>query len=184
MTVAEGLNEVKRIYALVVKRGQNIKRYSSKVRKEPDELDHQQEYIDGQRKSAEDLIERYLKIKEAIEASNLQEEVVYIPKSGKEIRVTVARALLYKQDRGAFEMLQNLYMSFSIQTHANQLNNYVQARAGKIPLTEEDLEKLDLVAHRFYDEKEIMQKLEDLDEFKAKLDVLLDASNHKTTITI
>ena len=184
MTVAEGLNELKRIYSLVMQRANNIRRYSSRCRKEPEEIDNQQDYINGQRQSAEDLIERYLKIKTAIQIANNTERIRYTATNGKQYDISVAEGLLWKQPDGIFMMRQNLLQSFNIQTAQNQIMTYLRSRQAGVSLSQDELEKLDWVPHRYYDERAVMDDIEGIAEFKTKLDYLLDASNHRTVITI
>ena len=182
MTVAEGLNEIKRVDNLLQKRVSNISLYSSKMRKEKDAIPGQQKYIDEQKQSAEDLLKRFVEVKTAIQRSNLETKIRYIPESGNPIEMTVAEALTFKQESGTYEMERKLYQAFSGRTGQNQIQNYLRARQGANQMEEEDLEKLDWVVYHFFDQKEVMQKLEDLDEFKIKLDVLIEASNHQAHI--
>ena len=53
---------------------------------------------------------------------------------------------------------------------------------GRLTLTEEALEKLDLIPHLFYDEKEKQEKLDELLELRSYIDRLIEKSNHQTKL--
>ncbi len=185
MTVAEGLSEIKRIVKILPLRNNNITRYCSKRTGEKDSIDKQEEYVKGQRQSAENLIERMMDIKEAIMASNLETTVTW-----KEDTMTVARAILFKSNVGGRltsvkRLYDALYRSFNTTTANAQIHEYASLEGySQQRLSDDAKAKLEMVPETYYDEREVQGKLENLIELESMLDALIDASNHKTQITI
>ena len=176
MTVAEAMEELK----LINKKFQNnielLKKYSSKAKKNDDSIEKQEEYVKGLIQSSKDLVSRYTKIKIEIQKSNLTSAIEF---KGKDY--SIAEALLLKQ--GLFDWKERLWNSISEKQAEFQINKLLEAM-GRLTLTEEALEKLDLIPHLFYDEKEKQEKLDDLLELRSYIDRLIEKSNHQTLITI
>ena len=185
MTVAEGLSEIKRIVKILPLRNNQITTYCSKRKDGKDSIEKQEEYVKEQRQSAEDLITRMMDIKEAIMASNLQTTVTW-----KDTTMSIARAILFKSNVGGRltsvkRLYEALYRSFNTTTANSQIHEYASLKSYNMrTLGDEEKEKLDIVPVTYYDEREIQVKLEDLIELESMLDALIDASNHKTEITI
>lgn len=185
MTVAEGLSEIKRIVKLLPRRNMNITRYCSKRKGSTDEIDHQRDYVNEQRQSAEDLIKRMVSIKINIMKSNLETTVTW-----KDKTMSVAEAILFKSNVGGRltsvkRLYDSLYNSFDTENADAQIEQYARLK-GYRPgmMTEEEQEKLEISPERYYNEREVQGKIEELIELAAMLDALIDSSNHKTTITV
>jgi hypothetical protein len=185
MTIAEGLSEIKRIVKLLPQRNENITEFCSKRKGTPDQIDKQQEYVRGQRQSAEDLIQRMVDIKLAIMRSNLDTYITW-----KDKTMSVAEAILFKSNvRGRLTsvktLYERLYESFNTTTAQHQIHEYASLKGYHLGrVGEEEQEKLDLVPERYYDEREVRQQLEDLIELESMLDALIDSANHSTRITV
>ena len=176
MTVAEALTELKRINKLSEKRCQNIARYSSKKRGELDEVEGQKKWIAAQYQSAKDLIERWTKIKLAMNASNLK---IIIEFEGS--KFSVAEAILFKQQ--LYEMKNNLLNSFTPDQGNFQIRTHM-GNIGRLDLTEEELMAINMVPELMYDEAEMIKEKEDLLNLYSFIDALIEKSNHNTIITI
>jgi len=175
MTVAEALTELKRIVKLSTKRNQNIRRYSSKKRGEMDEITGQKEWIEAQYQSAKDLIERWTKIKLALNDSNLRTIIEF---EGE--KFSVAEAILFKQQ--LYEMKNNLLNSFTPDTGLDQIRTHMGSL--RPDLTEEEMKGANLVPELMYDEAEMIKAKEDLLSLYSFIDALIEQSNHKTVITL
>ena len=176
MTVAEALTELKRIDKLHARRCKNIARYSSKKRGELDEVGDQKEWIAEQYQSAKDLIERWTKIKLAMNASNLETIIEF---EGK--KFSVAEAILFKQQ--LHEMKNDLLNSFTPETGFNQIRSYM-GNIGRLDLSEEELAAINMVPELMYDEAEMIKAREDLLNLYSFIDALIESSNHNTVIDI
>lgn len=172
VTVAEGLRELKLINDLLYQRSRNITRYCSKHKGSKDEIEKQQEYVEKQAQSAKDLITRYQDIKLAIMRVNLDTTFEF-----KGTTYSVAQAILYKQFLK--DMYNNLYSSFSAQNAERQLSSIRMSG-----LSDEQLEKYELVPELYYDERAVQKDKEDLLTLMSYLDALIDKANHATSITI
>lgn len=185
MTVAEALSELKRINRILPQRSANIRRYCSKMKASEDEVDHQRDFIDGQRQSAEDLIDRYVKIKLAIAQSNL---VTMIEWEGN--RMSVAEAILYKPNVGnrsssTSHMLKQLYQSFVPENGTRMVEYFARQLGHNLQSMEEGQRALvNLVPELYYDPKEIENIRDNIIALETRLDALIDGSNHQTTISI
>ena len=184
MTVAEALTELKRIAKLLPRRFNDIGQYCSKRKGAPDTIEHQADYVKEQRQSAEDLIERYAKIKNAIVASNLKTFIVW-----KNTTMSVYDAIIWKSNvrnrtgTSISDYLEALYASFHDNMGEHQIEQYMRYKSmGR--LEEEEMEKLELVVERYYNPREIKDRQEELLELRARIDALIDASNHSTHIEI
>jgi hypothetical protein len=177
MTVAEGLAELKRILNLLQKRYVNITNYCSKRRGSKDEIENQREFINSETQSALDLIKRYGLIKVAIEKSNTETSVTY-----KDTTMTIAEAIIFK--RTMMTEYGKLFNSFRPDKGAAQINDFARLTGlnTRGTLEKETIEKLDLIAELYYDPKLVMKSVEDLNELYSHLDVLIDMSNHATSI--
>lgn len=176
MTVAEALTELKRIVKLSTKRNQNIRRYSSKKRGEMDEVTGQKKWIAAQYQSAKDLIERWTKIKLALNDSNLQTVIEF-----EGSKFSVAEAILFKQQ--LYEMKNKLLNSFTPDTGLDQIRNYM-GNIGRLDLDEEQMAAINMVPELMYDEAEMIKAKEDLLNLYSFIDALIEKSNHNTVITI
>ena len=176
MTVADALTELKRIVKLSEKRNQNIVRYSSKKRGELDEIEGQKKWIAAQYQSAKDLIERWTKIKLAMNVSNLGTIIEF-----EGSKFSVAEAILFKQQ--LYEMKNNLLNSFTPETGLNQIRFHM-GNIGRLNLTEEELSAINMVPELMYDEAEMIKAKEDLLNLYSFIDALIEKSNHNTVINI
>ena len=176
MTIADALTELKRIVKLLAKRNQNIARYSSKKRGELDEVEHQKKWIDDQYKSAKDLIKRWMKIKLAINTSNLQTVFEFEGET-----FSVAEAILFKQQ--LYKMRTDLLNSFTPKTGLKQISD-LMGNIGRLELTEEELAKIDMVPELMYDEAAMIKAREDELNLHSFIDALIEKSNHNTVINI
>ena len=176
MTVAEALTELKRIVKLSVKRNQNIARYSSKKKGDSDEIEGQKKWIAAQYQSAKDLIERWTKIKLALNESNIQTIIEF---EGK--KFSVAEAILFKQQ--LYEMKSNLLISFTPNTGLNQILINL-GNIGRLELNEKELAAINLVPELMYDEAEMIKAKDDLLNLYSFIDALIEKSNHNTVINI
>ncbi len=177
MTAAEALTELKRIDKLHAKRCQNIRRYSSKKRGEMDEITDQKEWIAEQHQSANDLHERWTKIKLALNDSNLQTIIEF-----EGDKFSVAEAILFKQQ--LYEMKNNLLNSFTPDTGLDQIRIHMGNIGRMDTLSEEEMKGANLVPELMYDEAEMIKKKEDLLNLYSFIDALIEKSNHNTVITI
>jgi len=177
MTIADALTELKRIKKLLDKRYANIGRYSSKRRGAKDEVENQKKYIDEQFQSANDLIERYKDIKLAINKSNLETMLEFEGKT-----FSVAEGILFKQQ--FYEMKNGLYNSFTPNVGTHQVNLYIRSIGGVGSLTQEQLEKLDLIPELLYDEKRMQGFKEGNLNLYSFMDALIEKSNHNTQISL
>lgn len=176
MTVAEALTELKRIVKLSAKRNQNIFRYSSKKRGELDEVEGQKKWIAAQYQSAKDLIERWTKIKLALNDSNLQTVIEF-----EGSKFSVAEAILFKQQ--LYEMKNNLLNSFKPDTGLNQIRTHL-GNIGRLDLTEEEMTAINMVPELMYDEAKMIKAKEDLLNLYSFIDALIEKSNHNTVIAL
>ena len=177
LTIADALNELKRIDKLLSQREENITRYCSKRRGSKDEIENQKDFVKNQRKSAEDLITRFRDIKIAIQISNLDTKFEF---GG--VTYSIAEALLIKQQ--LHQKYTNLYHSFNTQTGESQIMDYQRTLGHLDTSNKEILDKLDLVPEVFYDEKVIMANKESLLELYSHLDSLIEKSNHHTFLNL
>jgi len=177
ITIADALTELKRIKKLLVKRVQNITRYSSKRKGGKDEIENQKKFITSEYQSAKDLITRYKNIKLAINASNLDTMLTFEKKT-----FSVAEAILFKQQ--FHEMNNQILNSFSANTGLAQINAYTRMIGGLGALTQEQLEKIDMVPELLYDEAEILKSKEEQLNLYSFVDALIEKSNHNTNISI
>lgn len=176
MTVAEALTELKRIAKLFNKRVQNITRYSSKKKGEPDEVEGQRDWIAAQFQSAKDLIERWTKVKLAMNKSNLETIIDF---EGDQF--SVAEAILFKQH--LHEMKNNLLNSFTPETGQSQIRAYL-SNVGRLGLSEEEMASINMVPELMYNEAKMIKAKEDLLNLYSFIDALIEKSNHNTVITI
>ncbi len=176
MTVAEAMEELKLINKKFLKNIELLKKYSSKAKKNDDSIEKQDEYVKGLIQSSKDLISRYTTIKLEIQKSNLTSTIEFKSKN-----YSIAEAILLKQ--GLIDWKERLWNSISENEAERQTNKLLEAM-GRLTLTEEALEKLDLIPHLFYDEKEKQQKLDDLLELRSYIDRLIEKSNHQSKISI
>ena len=174
MTVAEAMEELKLINQRFLKNIELLKKYSSKAKKNDDLIQNQQEYMKSLIQSSKDLVERYMKIKLEIQKSNLNSVIDF-----KGRKYSIAEGLLLKQ--GLFDWHERLWGSISENQAVIQTNKLLEAM-GRLTLTEEALEKLDLIPHLFYDEKEKQEKLDELLELRSYIDRLIEKSNHQTKL--
>jgi hypothetical protein len=174
LTIAEGLQELKRIVKILESRRNYIIRYCSKKKGSRDEIEKQAEFVKAQFKSALDLITRYKDVKTEIQKANLTASFTF---NGK--KYTLSEAILYKQFLNA--QYTALYNSFNTSTAQAHLLIYQRAFGN---LTPEQLEKIDMVPELYYDEKQIIKNKEDLIGLMANMDALIDKTNHATTINV
>lgn len=174
LTIAEGLQELKRIVKILESRRNYITRYCSKKKGSRDEIEKQAEFVKAQFKSALDLITRYKDVKTEIQKANLTASFTF---NGK--KYTLSEAILYKQFLNA--QYTALYNSFNTSTAQAHLSIYQRAFGN---LTPEQLEKIDMVPELYYDEKQIIKNKEDLIGLMANMDALIDKTNHATTINV
>jgi len=172
MTKAEAIQELKRIDKQVDRLCARITRYSSKVAVLPDEIERQQAQVDGWKQAVGDLLDRYTKIRLALNASNLVTTFVF-----KEREYSIAKAILYKQYLAL--KYTKLMESFNDSTAQKQLG-----RMSVSGIPSDKMEAAMIVPKLFYKEDEINQAKDALLELMAHLDAKIDASNHATTITI
>ena len=177
ITIADALTELKRIKKLLLKRNEYIARYSSKKRGNKDEIENQKDFIKKTFQSANDLIQRYTDIKLAINKSNLETELTFGEKT-----FSVAEAILFKQQ--FYQMKNDLYGSFSPNVGLAQVNAYVRAIGALGTLSQEQLEKLDMVPELLYDEAQMIKLKEENLSLYSFIDALIEKSNHATTISL
>jgi len=177
LTIADALTELKRIKKILAVRAQNITRYSSKRKGGRDEIEKQRKFIDGEFQSAKDLITRYEDIKLAINASNLETMITF-----EEDTFSVANAILFKQQ--FYEMNMGILNAFSQNTGKRQVNEYARTINLSGNMTQEQLEKLDLIPELLYDEKEIIGAREQQLSLYSFIDALIEKSNHNTQISV
>jgi len=179
MTIADGLNELKRIEKVVLKKQANISRYCSKRRGQKDEIDEQKKFVKETGQSVRDLLQRHKTIKLAINRSNLDTMVHF---EGKDL--SIAEAILFKQK---YYVLTNAYHnSFHHNNGRNQIQNFVNTlgiRSGSV-IDAELAEKFDLVPELYYDEKSLIKSKEDHLSLYSYIDTLIEKSNHKTFIGV
>ncbi len=173
LTVAEALNELKLLVKRFDERVRRIQRYSSRMEQADDEIEGQQKWVDKQRQSAKDILTRIHTIKSTIQQSNLETRIEY---GGRQI--SIAEALAFKQM--TFEMEKQLLGAFTPSTAEQQIRNMTN----RTQISNETMEALKLTPHLFYDEKEIHEAREKLLIFHSNIDVLIEASNHRTVITL
>ena len=176
MTVAEAMEELKLINKKFLNNLDLLKKYSSKAKKNEETIKDQEKYVKGLIQSSKDLVERYIKIKLEIQKSNLNSTIEF-----KDKQYSVAEAILLKQ--GLIDWKERLWNSISENEAEHQINRLLEAM-GRLTLTEEALEKLDLIPHLFYDEKEKQEKLDELLELRSYIDRLIEKSNHQSKISI
>lgn len=177
LTIADALTELKRIKKLLLKRNEYIARYSSKKRGNKDEIENQKDFIAQTFQSAKDLIQRFTDIKLAINKSNLETTITF-----KENTLSVAEAILFKQQ--FYQMRTDLYNSFGPAVGLAQVNAYVRAIGALGTLSQEQLEKLDMVPELLYDEKQMINLREENLSLYSFIDALIEKANHNTTISI
>ena len=177
ITIADGLTELKRIKKLLEQRNAYITRYSSKKRGNKDEVEDQKNFIAKQKQSAIDLIQRYCDIKLAINQSNLETMLSFEKRT-----FSVAQAILFKQQ--LHDMQTALYNSFVPNTGQAQINAYVRAIGGLGSLSQEQLEKLDLVPELLYSEAELIKLKETNLNLYSYVDALIEKSNHNISIEV
>jgi hypothetical protein len=178
MTIAEGLQELKRIDAMLDQKKQVIARYCSKKKGLPDEVTNQDAYVKEQAQSGIDLLKRYSAIKTAIQKANLEASFTLDGKT-----FTLAEAILFKQY--LLREYQEYWMSFNPATAQAQINFYTNQIANRMnTLTPEQLTALNLVPELFYDPKKVQAEVEKLLTLKTSMDALIDKTNHATTIEI
>jgi len=168
LTIAEGLKELKLIDKKLRVRYDNIRQYSSKMKGAPDSIEKQDEYVKERRQSAEDLLKNYSAIKMAIQKANLEASFEFKGKT-----YTLAEAILWKHYLS--EHYNALYGAFTAMTARGQIEGERAHRAG---LSEDELVKIGMVPHLFYDEREIQERKEELLELTAYIDALIDKTNH------
>ena len=177
MSVAEAIQECKRLDKLMDTRTEQIARYSSKKMGEKDSIENQREYVKEQSQSFRDLMRRYIAIKMAIQESNLKTSFEY---NGKPIMI--AEAIMYHQYTEA--KLTTFLNAHNELVGNQQLLAYRGVLSTLRDQTPESLAKMNFAIERFYDEKQIQKEKEDLVEFMSKLNVLIDKSNHSTSIEV
>ena len=171
MTVAEWLSELKRIKKLLPHRFVNILKYSSKMEAASESIKNQQAYVNKQKQSAISLLERYEEVTMKIEESNLVKGFEFESKF-----YTIRQAILYKHFLSAQYTL--LYDSFKPHTAEMQIMEQGSS------LTPEQKVSFNMVPQLYYKERDIQASKEDLITLMAKINTLIDASNHSNTITI
>jgi len=180
MTIADALTELKRLKKLHTKRCRDIRRYSSKKRGNPDEIEGQRAWVDSQFQSAKDIEERYKRIKLLINESNLETKIEF-----EQDVFTVAEAILFKQM--FYEMREDLLNSFTPDTGAKQVNDYIHTKTtgrGMMDLDNDEREAINLVPELFYEEATILKLKDDNLNLYSFIDALIEKSNHNTVITI
>lgn len=170
LTIAEGLRELGRIDKLLRKRYRNIKRYASKLKATVDEIPNQQAYIREQEQSARDLLVRWKTIKLAINTANLEATFTF-----NDTEYSVAEAILHKQYLS--DQYAKLYDSFDTTNADNQLS--AMSIRG---LNDESRQAMNLVPEVYFNIKIVQKNVENLLALTSRLDALIDASNHRTTI--
>jgi hypothetical protein len=176
LTIAEGLQELKRISKLLDHRKAYITRYCSKKKGSRDEIDKQAEFVKAQFKSALDLLTRYRNIKTEIQKANLTASFTYNGKA-----YTLSEAILYKQFlKEQYESLYNCFNISNAQTQLGMFRNYVNTSA----LTPEQLDKIDMIPELYYDEKQILKLKEELIGLMTNMDALIDKTNHAIFIDV
>ncbi len=177
ITIADALTELKRISKLLPTRHQNISRYASKRKGVKDEIENQRKFVESEYQSAQDLITRYKDIKLAINRSNLETHIVFQGET-----FSVAEAILFKQT--FYDMNKTLYNQFTPNNGNLQVNQFARLMGGSLKLTQEQIEKLDLVPELLYDEKQILRaKEENLNKY-SYIDALIEKNNHNTFISL
>ena len=176
MTIAEAMVELKLIVKKIETRTVNINKYSSKAKMIEDEIEDQEKHVKELLQSSEDLIKRYTNIKLAIQKSNLESTFEFQGKT-----YSVAEAILMKQ--GLLDLREKLWNSLSTSAGKAQINEYLR-KFGMGTMSDEALEKIELVPFLFYDEKMKQKKLEELLELRSYLDRLIDKANHNKVINI
>ena len=177
LSVAEGMQELKRIDKLLNTKYGLIARYASKKKGDPDEVVNQKDYIKEQEQSARDLLERYKRIKLAIQLSNLTNTFEFNGKS-----YSIAEAILYKQYlQEKFSGLLNAFNDARAQLRLSEFGRYISAMKDQ---TAESLAQMNLVPELFYDAKKVQAERESLADFMAKMNVLIDKNNHTATIEV
>lgn len=173
MTIAEGLAELKRIAKLLPKKFAIISKYSSKMQANPDTIKNQEQYVAEQKQSILDLLERYKRIKLAIEQANLNN---YFEFNGK--KYSVREALLYKHY--LFALYERLYDSFN----DNEAKKQISEMRISSSISAEQLIKMNMVPKLYYDERQLQKEKEELLLLMSKIDALIDMVNHSNNITI
>ena len=176
MSVAEAMVELKLIVKKLETRTESIRKYSSKAKMIEDEIEDQEKYVKELIQSSEDLIKRYTRIKLAIQKSNIETTFEFQGKT-----YTIAEAILLKQ--GILDLHEKIWLSLTSITGRNQIDEYLR-KFGMGTMSDEALEKLELVPHLFYDQKMKKDKLEELLELRSYLDRLIDKANHNKIINI
>ena len=177
ITIADALTELKRIKKLLVKRSQNIARYSSKRKGAQDEIENQKKFIAAEYQSSKDLITRYKNIKLGINASNLETMLTFEKKT-----FSVAEAILFKQQ--FHEMNGQILNSFTPNTGIQHINMYIKMVGGLGGLTQEQMEKIDMVPELLYNEADILKSKEEQLNLYSFVDALIEKSNHNTNIPL
>jgi len=177
MTIADGLNELKRIEKVVLKKQATISRYCSKRKGEKDEVENQKKFVKETAQSARDLLTRHGTIKLAINKSNLETMVHF---EGKDM--SVAELILYKQK---YHGLRVAYLNaFHANNGRNQVQNFATTLGMRGSMSEEQAIKFDLVPELYYDEKQLIKDKEEALNLYAYTDSLIEKSNHKTFIEV
>ena len=176
MTVAEAMEELKLVNKKFLNNLELLKKYSSKAKKNEETIKDQEQYVKSLIQSSKDLVDRYIRIKLEIQKSNLNSMIEF-----KSKKYSVAEAILLKQ--GLIDWKERLWNSISENEAERQIKRLLEAM-GRLTLTEEALEKLDLVPHLFYDEKEKQEKLDELLELRSYIDRSIEKSNHQSRISI
>jgi len=176
LNIADGLKELKVLAKKMVVTAQNIRNYSSKKKGQPDLIEKQQEFVRSERQKYEDLLRNWTAIKLSIQRANLDTNIEY-----KEIRMTLAEAIIWKQ--GKKDMEYTLWNSFTSQAADTQIGQ-AKMVAEKLGLTEAQMVEVNIVPELYYDEREIQAKKEILLEFQGRVDALIDAANIRTVLKL
>lgn len=184
MTVAEGMQELKRISKLIRTRCNQISRYSSKKKGMPDEVANQKKYVDEQWQSARDLLARYSKIKLAIQSSNLIKGFTF-----EDRFYTIAEAILYKQYLASqLNMLLDSFNDYTAKSQLSKFTDAIRVLSRNANATNNNaqqvLNEASLVPELYYNPVEIQREREKLTDFLSKVNVLIDKSNHEAQIEI
>lgn len=179
ISIAEGLVELKRIKSVLELRSANIRRYSSKRKGAKDAIEKQAEFVKSEAQSARDLIKRYATIKMTINKTNLATRISY-----KNYDMSVAEAILFKHlTHGQISSILDSYNDETARTQIVEQQRILSLGSAQ-RLNVDQLETLQLLPELFYNPRDIMRENEENLDFLSHLDFLIDATNHRTMITI
>lgn len=184
MSVAEGMQELKRIDKLIDQRITNIRKYSSKRKGAPDEIKDQEKFVASEQQSAFDLLERYLRIKTSIQRVNLDN---FIEFDGK--KYSIADLIIYKKYLAAkkesvLDAFSTMIGDIQLQRMSEMVRSIMMEanRAGNDP--KQALDANNLVVQKYYDETKILKEKEHIAELLSRMNVLIDKNNHSVMIEV